>query len=329
MNRPVRLGLIGCGVAARELHWPALQHCTDDIQLVAVCNRTAQKAQHFAAMAGGVDWYTDMADLLARPDIDAVDIVLPATDNLSATRAALQAGKHILVEKPLAPDADQAAEMLALAAQYPQYVCMVAENFRYASAFSRIQAWLVSGRAGAVYALNWNAMMSMQPDNRYLVSGWRSGHEFPGGLLLDAGVHYVAVARDLLGDIVRATLSPTQTNPQLGRFDGGALTLQSAAGATAQINLYFSSHTHQQWQLTVLAENGAATYDGRTLVLQDPSGQTRWERDDDDGYMAEFRAFAHAIRIQRAPRSDFDQAWRDMQILTSTLAQPQRWIDFA
>ncbi len=328
MSHPVKLGLIGCGVAARELHWPALQAAAEDVELMAVCNRTAQKAQHFSAMAGGVDWYVGWDEMLARPDIEAVDIVLPATENLVATRAALKAGKHVLVEKPLAPTAEQALAMLDLARAWPDRVTMVAENFRYAAVFERIRSWLDSGEAGRPYALSWNAMMLMHEDNRYIASGWRSSEAFPGGLVLDAGVHYMAVVRDLLGEITRATASPSQVNPHLGRYDGAAFTLNTASGAIANINLYFSAAAHSEWRLVLLAEKGSATYDGRTLVLSDAGGRTReWRRDDDDGYASELRAFARAIRNGKPVASSFAAGWRDMLPIVRAMATPGQWVD--
>ncbi|WP_148714938.1 Gfo/Idh/MocA family protein [Chitinolyticbacter meiyuanensis] len=320
--KPLRVGLLGCGVAARELHWPALQKLAGRIQLVAVCNRTGAKAQAFADLVGGIDWYEDWQQLLARTDIDAVDIVLPATLNLAATRDALAAGKHVLVEKPLAATPADALAMQALADRYPQLVTMVAENYRYAWFVERLRAWIASGEAGRPYALHWNAMSRMAPDNRYIISGWRSSDAFPDGLLLDAGVHYVAVVRALLGEITRATLLPSRVQPHLGRFDGGSLQFQTETGAHGSLNLYFSAVGSQEWRLQLLAEHGCAEYDGTCLRIRTLGGETVEQRPDDDGYAAEFQAFADAVAGKAAHRSGFDEAWRDMQVISQSLAQP-------
>ncbi|GAA5787025.1 Gfo/Idh/MocA family protein [Chitiniphilus shinanonensis] len=322
MEKVVRLGLIGCGVAARELHWPALRQVGDALQLVAVCNRSADKAQAMAALAGGIDWYNDWQSLLAREDIDAVDIVLPATLNLEATRAALAAGKHVLVEKPLATDADEARAMLALAAAHPERVTFVAENFRHAWFVHRLRQWLAEEDTGRPYALHWHAMDTMTHDNRYIVSGWRGSQAFPGGLLLDAGVHYVAVVRALLGEVVEASIDVSSVDPFLGRYDGGSLALLTEHGAHASLNLYFSTAGHQEWRMVLLAERGSAEFDGATLTLRHGDGRVlRETRPDDQGYAAEFRAFAAAIRAGKGG-SDFAEGWRDMRVICQTLAQP-------
>src|SRR5690606_17935709 len=105
----------------------------------------------------------------------------------------------------------------------------------------RLRRWLVSGGAGRPYALHWNVLAHMQPDNQYIASGWRCGDAFPDGLLLDAGVHYVAAVRALLGGITSATLLPVQVQPYLGRFDGGSLQFLTRTGAHGSLNLYFSA----------------------------------------------------------------------------------------
>ncbi|UXY16981.1 Gfo/Idh/MocA family oxidoreductase [Chitiniphilus purpureus] len=324
MQPTIRLGLIGCGVAARELHWPALLQVRDVLQLVAVCNRTPEKAQALASLAGGIDWYRDWEALIARDDIAAVDIVLPATLNLAATRAALAADKHVLVEKPLAATLEEAQAMRALARAHPGKVLLVAENFRYAWFLQRLRQWLASGEVGRPYALHWHAFSHMTPDNRYIASGWRGSEAFPGGLLLDAGVHYIAVVRALLGEITAAQLDAVQVNPALGRYDGGCLHFETADGAHGSLNLYFSVPGHNEWRLVLLAERGTAQYDGRTLTLHHADGRVVSEtRPDDDGYAAELRAFAEAI-ARGAGGSDFDEAWRDMRVIGETMAQPGR-----
>ena len=69
---PLRLALVGTGIAARELHWPALRQLSDRYQIVAVCNRSRPKAEAFAELIGLdlVNVTTDYAQVLARPDVD-------------------------------------------------------------------------------------------------------------------------------------------------------------------------------------------------------------------------------------------------------------------
>ena len=110
--KPVRLGIIGCGLAAKNIHWPALKKLKDKFSIVCVCNHTEPKARQFSKLVGNVPYVLDYKDLLKRPDLEAVDIILPICLNYSVTKDSLEAGKHVIVEKPLAANIKDAKEML-------------------------------------------------------------------------------------------------------------------------------------------------------------------------------------------------------------------------
>ena len=76
-SRTIHLGVIGCGIAASELHWPALQRIPHYFRISAVCNHTEPKARDFARIAGGVPYYLECADLLKQDPVEAVLIGLP------------------------------------------------------------------------------------------------------------------------------------------------------------------------------------------------------------------------------------------------------------
>src|SRR5215216_2786121 len=119
---PVRLGIIGTGIAVEKLHWPALRQMPDHFDIVAFANHTRPKAEAFAQLAGlSMDnYHTDYAELLARDDVDAVLICLPIPLLYPSTRAALEAGKHVLCEKPVGGNLDQGRDFLALGELFPQ-----------------------------------------------------------------------------------------------------------------------------------------------------------------------------------------------------------------
>ncbi|MGH7451962.1 MAG: Gfo/Idh/MocA family protein, partial [bacterium] len=116
-NDPLRLGVIGCGLATKNLHWPALRNLTDKFRIVAVCNHTPDKAREFAQIAGLNKFETDYRRLLDSPEIDAVLVSLPIDKNAAVTRDCLAAGKHVLCEKPLAHNLEEAKTLRDFAAQ--------------------------------------------------------------------------------------------------------------------------------------------------------------------------------------------------------------------
>jgi len=130
---PVRLGLIGAGIAAKELHWPALARLKDRFRVVAVSARRKENAEALAALAGGAHVTVRYADILERTDVEAVVITVPFAMNARVVRDSLAAGKHVLVEKPLAPSEVEARRLAALERKKRKVplVTMAAENWRY------------------------------------------------------------------------------------------------------------------------------------------------------------------------------------------------------
>ena len=130
--RRIRLGIIGTGIAARELHWPALQKLSSLYEIVAVCNHNIEKAHSFARLIGGTPTVTaQYRELLQMPQVEAVDLTLPIILNAVAASDALHASKHVIVEKPIAATADAGRALVTEALAHPGLVFLVAENVRY------------------------------------------------------------------------------------------------------------------------------------------------------------------------------------------------------
>ena len=114
--RPVRIGVIGTGGISRSAHLPAYKNL-DTAELAAICDVSKESVdaagERFEVSAE--NRYTDYRDLLARDDIDAVDICTPNQVRLDPLIAACEAGKHVLVQKPMAISLDEANQMIAAA----------------------------------------------------------------------------------------------------------------------------------------------------------------------------------------------------------------------
>src|SRR5690606_28496966 len=133
-------------LAARHLHWPALRRLRDQIEVVAVSNRTRSKAEALASTIqteGGQDAprvYEDFREAVADPGVDAVAVLLPLDLNEDAVRAASAAGKHVLLEKPLSTDLASGRRILDIEGAHPELVFMLAENFRFRRVFRELKA---------------------------------------------------------------------------------------------------------------------------------------------------------------------------------------------
>ncbi len=117
--------------------------------LVAVCDLDAERAAKVARAAGGAQAMTSVDELLARDDVDAVAIATPARTHHALVMAALRAGKHVVVEKPIADDVDAAREMIAEAAARG-LVLMTDHTFCYTPAVVKIRELIEAGELGEI-----------------------------------------------------------------------------------------------------------------------------------------------------------------------------------
>ncbi|MFC1481551.1 Gfo/Idh/MocA family protein [Candidatus Neomarinimicrobiota bacterium] len=313
---PIKLGIIGTGIAARDLHWPALMQLADKFEITTVCNRTRAKAVAFADFIGGTKVVNDADELLANPDVEAVLIAAPIHLNLDLTAAALAAGKHALVEKPLEANLDQAAKLLAISKDYPQLVKMVAEHFRYKQVFIEAGKMIRGGTIGRAYAANWTHLGHMDPANKFAQTTWRMAHQYPGGFVTDAGIHEIAALRMLFGDLEITGAQVASANPLLGAIDSFAMHFKSDNITMGNYSKFFSAVGQSENRLLILGTEGSLTVVEDQLVLAKGDQPDEIIKFDNDlGYQAEYEAFYAAIREGAPVISTFEEAYLDLETM--------------
>ena len=317
--QPVKLGVIGCGIAARELHFPALQKLKDKFEITVVCNHTEPKAKSFAEMAGGVPYVLDYHELLARDDVEAVDIILPIHLNYAVTKDALEAGKHVIVEKPLAANLQEADQMLIFEQRYPQ-VKMVAENFRYRTTFHRIKSILENNEIGQPYAVFWNVFYFVNKQNKYALTDWRIHHQYPGGFIMDGGVHNIAVLRDWFGNITSGIAFTKSINPEIGKLDSMSFQFNTESNVAGVFNVFFSSNGYAENRIIILGSEGSLVIENNTITLKKAGEPDQAETvADDGGYQGQFEDFYNAIRNGTSVKSTFSEGYQDFVTILKAL----------
>ncbi len=197
-QRQIRLGLIGTGLAIEKLHWPALRQMPGHFRVVAFSDYSSAAAQSFAQRSGTSldDYHPSYHDLLARDDVDAVLIALPIPALYPAARAAVEAGKHVLCEKPTGSNMEQADAFLSLTTQFPECKLLVGENFFYQDALRLARALLDEAAIGPLHLATSRFVSQLIPRaGEFSSTLWRQMPHYRGGPQLDAGVHHVAEIR--------------------------------------------------------------------------------------------------------------------------------------
>ena len=234
-QRPIRLGIIGTGLAVKKLHWPALVRMPDRFVVAAFANRTRSTAEEFAALAGLTmnDYVSEYHDLLRRDDVEAVLVCVPIPRLLAIARESLAAGKHVICEKPPGVDLAEARQFLALVEQYPRQKFMMTENFFYRDDLRLGRSLVEQGAIGRLQFLleKWVSRLVPTP-GEYSITPWRYRPEYRGGPLQDGGVHSIATIRLLGGDITSLYARTEWINSTMDAPSAMAMTFGLANGGT-------------------------------------------------------------------------------------------------
>jgi predicted dehydrogenase len=311
---PVKLGVVGCGAIWHRAHAPSLARLADRFTVVGVCSRTEGNAARVATSLPGVSVFTKTADLLGLPGLEAVLIATPTVENAAVVTSALRAGKHVMVEKPLACNDDEAAVLCAEAARH-QMVAMVAENFRYMAGVQEARRLLTEGAIGPPSLAVCTSLGSIDVGR---LAEWRQDHRHEGGFLLDGGVHFAAKLRVLFGELSVVGATTGSRDPRLGRYD--SLTCHATGATGVYIVLTFvrtaAATSGGESRVAVFGPNGQLVLDRDKLTV---NGQLATVGGDSHGFDTEYLEFWNAIRLGNPVRSTFDEGRRDMQLILAAL----------
>jgi predicted dehydrogenase len=302
--------ILGCGFIAQR-HAAAARRL--GVPLI-FASRDAERARRYARTFGGVAAPGGYAEALADPRAAGAIVCTPHDRHLDDARAAFAAGKHVLVEKPLARTLEEADAMMA-AARAAGRVLMVAEQFHFMPAFRRVKDLIESGRLGALRELHLIAR------GFGVRQGWRvAGDTMGGGTLIDGGVHYVHNLRWWGGPPRRVMAArPPQTLAAMEGEDAISLLVELESGALGLLSHSVASPglPRLQWS-TVTGARGSCLVDnrGRALWTRGAGGAgVAIFRRDVRGYEAMLREFVEAMARGAAVEMDGAAGRADLAIV--------------
>lgn len=306
--------LVGCGKVGIK----RVRTLDDRCRLVACADVDARRAAQAAALCPGADATTDWQAAIRRSD---VDLVLAATTHESLapiTLAAVQAGKHVLVEKPAARCAAELEPIIEAASRTGALV-RVGFNHRYHPAIREAHALIHSGVAAPLMFLR----------GRYGHGGrvgydreWRSNKALSGGgQLIDQGVHLIDLARLFLGDFVEVDgFAPTYFW-QMNVEDNGFMLLRTAGQQAAFLhtsctewkNLFSLEIFGRDAKVEIAGLGGSYGVEKLTLYKMSPEmgppATTSWEYPfEDQSWTVELHEFLDDIRLGRQPAANLHDA---------------------
>jgi predicted dehydrogenase len=219
------IGVIGCGRVAAERHLPALARLPE-VRVAALSDLDRDRLRAVAAQYGVVGYHPDYGALLADPAVEAVAVCVPAAAHAEVVCAALAAGKHVLVEKPLALTLADCDRMIAAAAAARRTI-MVGFNLRLHRLVQAARAAVRTGALGRVHLVRTTLSSTETPAD----GGWRRRRPEGGGTLLEKAIHHVDLWHFLLDDAVDEVTALTRS--EQADDEVTALTARLRAGTLA------------------------------------------------------------------------------------------------
>ncbi|MGH7718099.1 MAG: flavin reductase [Gemmatimonadaceae bacterium] len=336
-----RVGICVVGVGSwGSYHCQIVRRAAPSARLF-VCGRDSARTAHVARAAGAEDAFVGLAAALADPRVEAYTLALPHDLHRDAVERIAAAGKHALVEKPIATTLADADAMIAAAARAGT-ILMVAEDMHFRPAVREAAERIRRGDVGEpLYWLGHGGGI-------FKPSGWkadpaRSG----GGVLMDVGVHYIRGLRLLMGepDTVLASRA-MQVHTGIAVEDSAQLLFSSRAGWEAHLLLSWATYRGRLPDMVIVGDKGtlhlwpgSAYLDYfpvaprpitqllsyvRPYWLQEKLRRPEQQRvrvtlrdEEGTGYVAEVREFLAAVIEGRAPVTTAADARRDLEIVLS------------
>ena len=251
----IRVGIIGCGKIAQVRHLPEYA-ANPNAEIVAFYDKNMERAQEMAAQYGG-KVYNSFYELVDDPNVDAVSICVENRSHAEICTAALYAGKHVLVEKPMAVTLAECESMVAAAERNGRHL-MVGHNMRFDPVHRKAKQMLDSGIIGDVITFR-TILGNSGPEGWSLEGTWFfDKNKAAMGALSDMGIHKVDLIQYLLGQKVIettakvVTLNKRDDNGKLISLDDNALCiLKMSGGALGTMAASWTVYGHE-CQSTVL-----------------------------------------------------------------------------
>lgn len=257
----IRTALVGCGRIS-QVHVDAMVQ-TEGIELCAVCDVDADKTRPYAEQYR-VPAYDRIDPVLEDDRIDLVVIATPNGTHFPLAKASFQAGKSVLLEKPITIHIRDATELIREAQKSGSHFFAV-KQVRYNPSVRLLKQYGDSGRLGKLFSASLVVRWT-RPQAYYDQSDWRGSKALDGGSLLNQGIHYVDIMQWILGDPF-SVFGHTETcchDIEIEDMAFGLVRFQNGASGTIEFNVN-SYPNNLECSLTVLGDKGSVKLSGSAM----------------------------------------------------------------
>jgi UDP-N-acetyl-2-amino-2-deoxyglucuronate dehydrogenase len=262
LDTRLQFGVVGCGaIGKRHL---AVVTADRETSLVAMCEIDREKHEELARLYPRVTIYDKFETFLQHPGLDVVAICTPHGLHAPMAIAALKAGRHVLVEKPMALSVTAAQSMIAAAKETERCLMVVKQN-RYNVPIALAKTAIDQGHLGRLMMIKADVLWNRRQEY-YSGSSWRGRRLLEGGSLFTQVSHFIDLLVWWCGDIIEARTLTTTANHRIEIEDNGAAALRFSSGTLGSLAWTTCVYRkNYEGSITIIGEKGTIKIGGEYL----------------------------------------------------------------
>jgi len=331
----IGVGIIGCGEISK-LHIRGYINLVKKAKIVAISDIIEERVRSFSEEFSVDKWYTDYEQLLKVEDIDTVDICAPHNLHTEIVIKALEAGKHVICEKPIALTLEEADQMIR-AAERAHKKLMIAHNLRFMAQFQKTKEIINKGTLGKLGLITIN----VRSGSAYESKNWRLSKKVSGGgALMAEGIHFLDLLRWYVGEADQVLgITEKVLDKEREVEDNAVILLRFKDGTHAY---YVQSSTmkrpYPEWKIEICGSKGSLVTDlkGELMIYSEELKQnfngwfTNQHIGDQyaDSFRNEIEQFIDCIKEDRTPPVTGEEGKASLRLLLSVYksAETNEWV---
>jgi len=258
---PFRIALVGCGRISAN-HLEAIARI-DGLELVASCDEIGERAKAVGETYG-FPWFTSYERMLDETDCDVVTIATPSGFHPAQGVAAARAGRHVVMEKPMAISLRGADELVQACDTAGVHLFVVKQN-RLNAPVQMLKRAVDRGRFGRLYMANCTVRWT-RPQEYYDQAPWRGTWEFDGGAFMNQASHYVDLMQWVMGPVESVMAKTATLSRRIETEDSGVAIMRFRSGALGVIEVTMLTYPkNMEGSITILGEKGSVKIGGTAV----------------------------------------------------------------
>lgn len=276
MNKKIKFALIGCSRISQK-HIEALNNLDDMCLISDVCDINKNLVESICSKYNA-NGFTDIKTLLENSSADCVIITTPSGLHPKHSIEAMKAGFHVVSEKPMATNLEDAQDMVDVSIQQKKFLFVV-KQVRFMEQVQRLKKAISSGRFKGIHLVNVNIFIT-RPESYFDDSDWRGTKFFDGGALLNQSSHFIDLLIWLLGPVKSVSAFNETLARNIETEDTSTVNLKFESGALASVNTTILTYPNNlENSMTIIGDKGTVKLGGKFINKVE-----RWNFESSENY---------------------------------------------